>query len=40
MWPSGGDYDMNDVIVEYERKVYFDQKEYSNEDRRRIHSGT
>lgn len=26
IWPSGGDYDMNDVIVEYERKVYFDKK--------------
>ena len=25
-WPKAGDYDMNDVIVEYERKVYFDKK--------------
>ena len=33
IWPSGGDYDMNDVIVEYERKSLFRQKEYSNEDR-------
>lgn len=23
VWPNGGDYDMNDVIVEYERKVFF-----------------
>lgn len=23
IWPNGGDYDMNDVIVEYKRTVYF-----------------
>ncbi|MEL5893193.1 LruC domain-containing protein [Bacteroides sp. GD17] len=23
IWPSGGDYDMNDVIVEYKRTVYY-----------------
>ncbi|MDR0988213.1 MAG: LruC domain-containing protein [Prevotellaceae bacterium] len=26
IWPSGGDYDMNDVVVEYERAVTFDSK--------------
>lgn len=26
IWPSGGDYDMNDVMVEYERNLYFNQK--------------
>lgn len=26
IWPSGGDYDMNDVMIEYERKLYFDEK--------------
>lgn len=26
VWPTGGDYDMNDVIVEYERKVSFNKK--------------
>lgn len=25
IWPSGGDYDMNDVIIEYKREVTFDQ---------------
>ena len=33
IWPSGGDYDMNDVIVEYERKVYFDKKNIVTQDR-------
>ena len=32
IWPSGGDYDMNDVIVEYNAKS-ISTKEYSNEDR-------
>ena len=26
IWPDGGDYDMNDVIVEYNRAVSFDKK--------------
>ena len=26
IWPSGGDYDMNDVIVEYRREVTFNTK--------------
>ena len=26
IWPGGGDYDMNDVIVEYNRTVSFDKK--------------
>ena len=26
IWPGGGDYDMNDVIVEYNRAVSFDKK--------------
>lgn len=26
VWPTGGDYDMNDVIVEYERKVSFNKQ--------------
>ena len=25
IWPNGGDYDMNDVIVEYKRTVYFNE---------------
>jgi LruC domain-containing protein len=25
IWPSGGDYDMNDVVVEYQRAVTFDK---------------
>ncbi len=26
IWPSGGDYDMNDVVVEYSRDTYFNEK--------------
>lgn len=26
IWPSGGDYDLNDVVVEYKREVTFDSK--------------
>lgn len=26
IWPTGGDYDMNDVIVEYTRAITFDEK--------------
>lgn len=26
IWPSGGDYDMNDVVVEYSRNIYFNEK--------------
>lgn len=25
IWPSGGDYDMNDVVIEYQRKVSFNK---------------
>jgi LruC domain-containing protein len=28
IWPSGGDYDMNDLIVEYKREVTFDYSNY------------
>jgi hypothetical protein len=28
IWPSGGDYDMNDVILEYKREVTFDYTNY------------
>lgn len=26
IWPSGGDYDMNDVVIEYSRETYFNEK--------------
>lgn len=26
IWPSGGDYDLNDVVIEYEREIYFNEK--------------
>lgn len=26
IWPSGGDYDLNDVVVEYNRDIYFNEK--------------
>lgn len=26
IWPSGGDYDMNDVVIEYKRETYFNVK--------------
>lgn len=28
MWPSKGDYDMNDVVIEYDQAVTFDQNNY------------
>ena len=28
-WPIGGDYDMNDVVVEYKRDIYFDGNNYA-----------
>lgn len=26
IWPSGGDYDMNDVVIEYSRETYFNKE--------------
>lgn len=26
IWPTGGDYDMNDVVIEYSHETYFNQK--------------
>lgn len=28
IWPNGGDYDMNDVVIEYERKVSFNKDNF------------
>ena len=30
IWPDGGDYDMNDVIVEYNRAIYFNTENMIN----------
>lgn len=31
IWPSGGDYDLNDVIIEYHRSITFDKDNYVSE---------
>ena len=31
IWPSGGDYDMNDVIIEYHRSITFNKDNYVSE---------
>lgn len=31
IWPSGGDYDLNDVVIEYRRYVTFDKDNYVHE---------
>lgn len=31
IWPNGGDYDLNDVIVEHRRSITFNQKNYISE---------
>lgn len=31
IWPSGGDYDLNDVIIEYHRSITFDGNNYVSE---------
>ena len=31
IWPSGGDYDLNDVIIEYHRSITFNKDNYVSE---------